>query len=205
MPITLLRNSGLLAAAVVAAGFLAASPTARAESVSFRLPDLAVFTIAAEAGHVRARAMPRSDASSSRGEAVAVDRRLAAELLRAAQLVAVAGRGFSEGGRTFVVLGAAIPSVAKPGSGYCGAGAEDDLLVVEYKARPRRLERRDRVQVQSCLRSMALQSDQGSDLRVVLRGVDDPAKFSLTWLEHPTYDPATKTLIVDNGKFVVLP
>ena len=149
--------------------------------------------------------MPRPAPSPSRGEAVAVDRRLAKALRGASQLVAVAGRGFVEAGRTFVVLGVAVPSVATQGGGYCGAGTEDDLLLIEWKTRPARLELRDRFQVQSCLKSMELQSDQGSELRVVLSGIDDPGTATLTWLQHPRYGPATKTVTAPAGKFVVLP
>lgn len=200
-----MRSSRVVATALAAVAILAASASARAEPASFRLPDVGAISITADGGHVRSHLMPRPEASPSRGEAVAVDRRLAIALHRASQLVAVAGRGFVEAGRTFVVLGAAIPSVAKPGLGYCGAGTEDYLLLIEWKTRPRRLELRDRVQVQSCLQSMALQSDQGSELRVVLRGIDDPGKATLTWLQHPRYGPATKTVMAPAGKFVVLP
>ena len=103
------------------------------------------------------------------------------------------------------MLGAAIPSVERQGGGYCGAGTEDYLLLIEWQPRPRKLVLRDRIQVQSCLRSMALQSDQGSELRVVLRGVDDPEKVELTWLQHPHDGPATKTLTAAKGSFVLSP
>ena len=43
----------------------------------------------------------------------------------------VAGHGFSEGGRMFLVLTVAIPSVARQGGGYCGVGTEDYLLLIE--------------------------------------------------------------------------
>ena len=205
MPTTSMPSSLRLKVALVAVAILVAPAASRAESASFRLPELGAIAIAAEGGHVRARRVPRPPAlPSSRGESVAVDRRLTSELRRAAQLMAVAGRGFTEHGRTFLLLGVAIPSVAKQGLGFCGAGTEDYLLLVEWMAGTRKLELRDRVQVQSCLKPMVLQSDQGTDLRVVLGGIDDPANFRLTWLEHPAYGPGTKTLAVDNGKFVVL-
>lgn len=200
-----MRSSRVVASALAAVAILAASSSALAEPASFRLPDVGAIAITVDGGHVRAHLMPRPRTSPSRREGVAVDRRLAIALHRASQLVAVAGRGFVEAGRTFVVLGAAIPSVAKPGLGYCGAGTEDYLLLIEWKTRPRRLELRDRVQVQSCLQSMALESDQGSELPVVLRGIDDPGKATLTWLQHPRYGPATKTVTAPAGKFVVLP
>ena len=200
-----MRRGPLLTSALAAVAILAATASARAEPASFRLPDLGTVTIAVDGGPVRARFMPRPAPSPSRGEAVAVDRRLAKALRGASQLVAVAGRGFVEAGRTFVVLGVAVPSVATQGGSYCGAGTEDDLLLIEWKTRPARLELRDRFQVQSCLKSMELQSDQGSELRVVLSGIDDPGTATLTWLQHPRYGPATKTVTAPAGKFVVLP
>ena len=192
---------------ILAALAILASPSGvQAGSVSFRMPDGGAIAIANTSGHLRGSlARAAKVAPPARAEAIAFDRALESELLRAEQWVAVAGRGFAEGSRTFVVLGAAIPSVAKPGLGYCGAGTEDYLLLIEWKTRPRRLELRDRVQVQSCLQSMALQSDQGSELRVVLRGIDDPGKATLTWLQHPRYGPATKTVTAKAGKLVVLP
>lgn len=175
-------------------------------SASFRLPDGAAIGIETSAGHVRGRLVrPTHVPAPGRDEVVTFDRPLASALRRAEQLVAVAGRGFADGGRTFVVLGVAIPSVDARGSGYCGAGSEDHLLLLEWKARLRKLELRDRVQVQSCLQPMALQADQGSELRTVLRGIDDPKRATLTWLEHPRYGPTTKTVTATAGKFVVSP
>lgn len=200
-----MRSRQLLAFAFAAVAVMAASVAARAESAVFSSPDLGALDIATDGGRVSARVAPKSQAAPSQSENVPIDRRLTNDLHRASDLVAVAGHGFSEGGRTFFVLGAAFPSVERQGGGYCGAGTEDYLLLVELKSRPRALELRDRIQVQSCLQSMALQSDQGSELRVVLRGVDDPEKIVLTWLQHPHFGPATKTLTSATGKFVVSP
>ena len=122
---------------------------------------------------------------------------------RATEFVVVAGRGFSEGGRTFFVLGIATPSLKSAGGGFCCAGTEDALLLVEWKSGPQRLELRDSFEAQSCLHAMTLGSDQGSDLRVVLRGVDDPKNLVLDWLQHPRYGSGRKTLTVSSGALVL--
>ena len=108
-------------------------------------------------------------------------------------------------GRTYAVIGVAVPSVARQGGGFCGSGTEDYLLLLEVKERLRRLELRDRLQVQSCLQSMVLRSDMGSELTHALRDVDDPTAISLAWLQHPRFGAATKTLRIDAGKFVLSP
>lgn len=177
----------------------------RANTVSARLPDKSSMVIVASGHGVRASIEQDGAAAPRPGRAVGVDRRITAAMRQATQIIAVAGRGFSQDGRDFVVLGVAIPSVAKQGSSYCGAGSEDYVLLIEWHPRSRTLKLRDRLRVQSCLQSMELQSDQGSDLRVVLRGVADPARVDLTWLQHPRYGPATKTLTIGAGKFILSP
>jgi hypothetical protein len=56
--------------------------------------------------------------------------------------------------------------------------------------------------VQSCLKSMTLQSDQGSDLSVVTQGISQPEPLRLSWLTHPEFEAQTKTFVVVDGKWV---
>lgn len=175
-----------------------------AASLTVQLPEAGSLSITTQAG--KAHVSSALGASTAGARAVLLDGPLARELARASEVVSVGGdRGVLQGGRTFLVLGVAIPSVAKPGDGFCGAGTEDFLLLVEWKARPSKLELRDRLRVQSCIQSMELQSEQGSDLRTVLRSAGDPANFTLTWLQHSRYGPSTKTVTLFNGKFAVAP
>ena len=176
---------------------------AQAEAVVVRLPNGVSISLGTGGGP--ARALPNASAPGSHGGKVSVDPVVARHLQAATEVVAVAGRAFSQAERTFLVLGVARSSVARPGTGYCGAGTEDELVLFEWRPSPGRLELRDRLPIQSCLKSMELQSDRGTALRVVLGGIDEPARFTLTWLQHPQYGPATRTVTVDQGKFVLSP
>jgi len=62
---------------------------------------------------------------------------------------------------------------------------------------------RDKLQIQSCLKSFALSGDQGADLNVVLGSIADPSEFQLTWLMHPKYGDVTKTVRVRDAKLLI--
>ena len=203
MPITSMLNSKCvlsMPAAFVLSGICVA---ANAQQLTVRLPDARSLSIAAEAGKVHASTAPRAPATGS--QTVSLGGPLARELARSSEVIAVGNEAILQNGRTFLVLGVAIPFIGKSGGGYCGAGTEDFLLLVELNARASRLELRDRLQVQSCVQSMELQSDRGNDLHTALRSAKDPANFTLTWLRHPRYGPSTKTVSPVAGKFAVGP
>lgn len=201
------QSSRLVVSALVAlvalalAGFCEASS---ADPLNVALPEAGSLSIAAGSGSVRAWISVEPGPSATTGQRVNIDTRLTRELRLASEVVSVGVKAFSQDGYTFLVLGVSTPSVVSPGSGYCGAGTEDVLLLVEWKTRPPRLVLRDRIQVQSCLQSMELRSDQGNELSKVLH-VENPAQFTLDWLLHPRYGSATKTLSVASGKFALSP
>ncbi len=198
-------NSRLLGCTFAAIALSLAAFCIRAEPAIATLPDIGRISLAVEGNRVKARVAHDSVGSPARSHVVSLDKPLQTRLRRATELVVLAGRGFTDDGRTFFILGVATPSVQTPGAGFCGAGTEDFLLLIEWKDKPRRLELRDPLQVQSCLQSMVLASDQGSDLLVVLHGVDDPAKVVLSWLQHLRYGAVTRTLTVSRGAFVLAP
>lgn len=131
---------------------------------------------------------------------------LAASLQRAVvgvtKLVVVGGGDFQQDGRRYLTLGVAVPSKQTNGTGFCGAGTEDKLLLVEL-GKAHRLYLRDELEIQSCLKSFSLSSDQGTDLNVVLGSIADPREFQLTWLMHPKYGDATKTIRVRDAKLLI--
>lgn len=188
-------------AALALVGFCEASS---ADPLKVALPEAGSLSIAAGSGPVRAWVSVGPGPSATTGQRVNVNARLTRELRSASEVVSVGAKAFSQDGYTYLVLGVSTPSVVSPSSGYCGAGTEDFLLLVEWKTRPPRLELRDRIQVQSCLQSMELRSDQGNELSKVLR-VENPAQFTLDWLLHPRYGSATKTFSVARGKFALSP
>jgi hypothetical protein len=126
-----------------------------------------------------------------------------AALTGASQLLVVGKQGFTSDGRDYIVLAVARPSTSRSGSGYCGAGTEDKLLLLEWARETRTLLLRDSLEIQSCLRSIELASDQGSELVKVLGGIDDPASFRLTWLDHPKYGHSSREVIAKRGRLLV--
>lgn len=130
------------------------------------------------------------------------DTNLRAATRGASQTFVLGARAFDKEGHRYLVLAVARPSVKEQGAGFCGAGSEDHLLLVEWKAVPQKLILRDDMLVQSCLKSMTLQSDQGSDLSVVTQGISQPEPLRLSWLTHPEFEGQTKTFVVVDGKWV---
>ncbi|MGE5450300.1 MAG: hypothetical protein ACM3VZ_00475 [Acidobacteriota bacterium] len=117
-------------------------------------------------------------------------------------LVVVGGGDFQQDGRRYFICGVPVPSKQSNGAGFCDAGTEDKLLLVEL-GKAHRLYLRDEFEIQSCLKSIALSSDQGADLHVVLGVIGNPSEFQLTWLMHPKYGDATKTVRVRVGKLQI--
>lgn len=142
------------------------------------------------------------DSCAGKAHAVVLAASLQRAVVGATNLVVVGGGDFQQGGRRYLLLGVAVPSNQANGAGFCGAGTEDKLLLAELGS-AHRLYLRDELQIQSCLKSFALSGDQGADLKVVLGSIADPSEFQLTWLMHPKYGDATKTVHVRGAKLLI--
>lgn len=142
------------------------------------------------------------DTCAGKAHAVALAASLQRAVVGATNLVVVGGGDFQQGGRRYLLLGVAVPSNQANGAGFCGAGTEDKLLLAELGT-AHRLYLRDKLQIQSCLKSFALSGDQGADLNVVLGSIADPSEFQLTWLMHPKYGDVTKTVRVRDAKLLI--
>lgn len=132
---------------------------------------------------------------------VTADVPLKKALTGATDVFVVGQRGFAHDGLDYLILAVAKPSTPRRGFGYCGAGTEDKLLLVQWQRDRQMLQLRDVLEVQSCLKTFELASDQGTDLKKALRGITDPTDLKLTWLNHPTYGNAPKSITVKNNKF----
>lgn len=142
------------------------------------------------------------DICSGRAHTVALAASLQRAVAGATNLIVVGDGEFQQDGRRYLMLGVAVPSKQANGVGFCGAGTEDKLLLVEL-GKSHRLYLRDGLEIQSCLKSFALSSDQGTDLHVVLGSIADPSEFQLTWLMHPKYGDVSKTVHVRGGKLFI--
>jgi hypothetical protein len=94
---------------------------------------------------------------------------------------------------SFVVLLARLPSTAKRGTGFCGAGYEDHLVLLSYD---QRYSLQDDFLLQSCLQSIAVDTDGE------LLNVDEHKQtIGFRWLGKPDQDE--HYLLIAGGKFLL--
>ena len=172
-------------------------------ATKIQLPHDTVLTLEVRGNALRATVTKAASERASVKSTVAIDSAIRNAVRDASELVGIGARAFPDGDRSYFVLAVATPSAKRSGTGFCGAGTEDKLMLIEWRGKTRKLVMRDQLEIQSCLKSIALQSDQGSDLPTLLGKVDDPAHIHLTWLEHPKYHQTMKTVTSQDGKFVV--
>lgn len=101
------------------------------------------------------------------------------------------------GAGNYLVLLARLPSKSPQSTGYCGAGYEDHLVLLEHS--DQKIVLRDDFLLQSCLKSISLDSDGNDD---VLKAISvKPAQHAIEfrWLTNP--DDQDHTLTISNGKF----
>lgn len=104
----------------------------------------------------------------------------------------------SDGGN-YLVLIARAPSKSPQGSGYCGAGYEDHVILLEY--RNLNIVRRDDFLLQSCLSSIALDTDDADDIMKAL--FIDPRNYSRRFRWITDSNNQNHTLSIANGKFLL--
>lgn len=162
------------------------------------LPDGSSLSLALSKGVVHATV-----ATTPKPHSATLDAALRRALAGATDLFVVGQRGFEHGGHDYLIFATSRPSVPQGGSGYCGAGTEDKLLLAEWQRSQRVLRLRDALEIQSCLKTFELASDQGNELTKVLGDVADPTHLKLTWLNHPEYGSTPRSLVIKNGEFQV--
>ncbi len=123
----------------------------------------------------------------------------------AAREVKGIGNGFSDGGRVFYVLATSTDSKTEEslGAGYCGAGAEQFLWLLELSARRDVLKLADSLLVQSCLKSLALVGDSELKLQEWSATISDPRSFTLQWLDHPDFGGDRRHVLVRGGRLLI--
>ncbi|SCX72058.1 hypothetical protein [Variovorax sp. EL159] len=118
--------------------------------------------------------------------------------------VFVAGAAtFQQDGHTYFYLVTQEPSRENRGAGYCGAGTEDILRLIEIAKPPLHLIERDKLLLQSCLESIELDDASGASLRTQLEGRTDPQHLMLTWSAHPKFGSVPKRVTVRDGRLAL--
>lgn len=137
-------------------------------------------------------------AKNTDGKIVNVDSSIAKHLVKSYDFRLLTQKG----ARTvpfFIVL---VREPSRPeamGRGYCGAGDEDYLLLVE--PHNRKLFLRDILLLQSCLKDLVIYRDNGEDDPIELLIPHEDGSFSFTW-ETDAPDQ-TRHLAVRDGRFFV--
>lgn len=198
-----MRNRAAALWAVAALVICIPSAFGHLSAAKIQLPHDAVLTLEVRGNTLRATVTKAASEGASVKSTVAIDSAIRSAVRGASELVGIGARAFPDGDRSYFVLAVATPSVERAGTGFCGAGTEDKLILIEWRGKGQKLVMRDQLEIQSCLKSIALQSDQGSDLLTLLGKVDDPAHIRLTWLDHPKYHQTPKTVTSQDDRFVV--
>jgi hypothetical protein len=95
---------------------------------------------------------------------------------------------------SYVVLLARVPSTTRRGTGYCGAGYEDHLVLLSYN---QRYTFRDDFLLQSCLQSIMIDTDDDELVHVDRR----KHTIGFRWLTKPDQDE--HYLLIAGGKFLL--
>lgn len=194
MPMSLLMSRAL--------GVIGAllSPCVWASQVSLELllPEGARLSLSIGDSQVEARLKNRTSSRAS------IDRPLRVLLLQADEVIPLSSVGFQMDSEIGFTLIARLPSRSSNPDGFCGAGHEDYLLLIGV--RDKRLSLLDKHLIQSCLKSISLQSDQGDDPRAAIIPLPYPnvAAFETVTAVDPVATPQCvqiqqRTLVMGSG------
>lgn len=142
-------------------------------------------------------------AAKQKPQRLHTDTSLKKVLRDASHVSVVGGKCFSQQGVRYIMLAIETPSTSNHGSGFCGAGSEDRLMLLKWGENADDVRFSDELKVQSCLDSYELVSVQGTGLKDAINLITDPAAFSLKWLSHPQYGSVDKKVTIQGGKFKV--
>ncbi|WP_266159915.1 hypothetical protein [Dyella silvatica] len=96
-----------------------------------------------------------------------------------------------------------VPSVPEAaGQGYCGAGHEDYMLLVEKQDRSLRL--LDRLLIQSCLKNINLASDQSDNPRLAVKAGVAPVIASFDLMSADDVPAKTKQVVLKDRKLLLI-
>jgi hypothetical protein len=122
-------------------------------------------------------------------------------LVAADDVVQLNGVVYADAGQRIFFLVARLPSKTNNTMGYCGAGHEDYLLLIELH--PTQLVLDDKLLVQSCLTSLDFLSDKGDDVKFALKTSSTKPEIRTKWMNHPTFDSEEKSIVAQDGRLVI--
>ena len=133
-----------------------------------------------------------------------VDKNLKKSLLTAAIAYSIGNQALEIEGQTYFLIVTQKMSRELQGKGFCGAGTEDVLRLVQLDKKHKRLVQTDELLIQSCLNNIEIYNDNGQPLRALLTTSADLANpITLRWLSHPKFGDEYRTISIESGKLVV--
>jgi hypothetical protein len=192
------RSTHMVRMALLARSLLASLMLANAYGATGASSNEATFSF------TRANAGPAMLTVSMAGRTYPVLLAPAAQkaFVAAEDVFAVRKLSFLFGGRTYFILAAKEPSTSRRGMGFCGAGYETRILLLEWRGPAKPLQLRDRLLIDSCLQGMDLDTG-GGDLVSTLSRMSSAAGLELKWLSHPKYGDVPVRVTVNNSRFWV--
>ena len=148
-----MRNRAAWLWAVAALVICVPSAFGQLSAAKIHLPHDAVLTLEVRVNTLHATVTKAASEGASVKSTVAIDSAIRSAVRGASELVGIGARAFPDGDRSYFVLAVAMPSVERPGTGFCGAGTEDKLILIEWRGKARKLVMRDQLEIQSCLKS----------------------------------------------------
>ena len=201
MQTTLTRIEALIrtaACSLAALAFAVAGSSAGAASASASVP----FDETTRLVLVKRGAVVSAQLAGRTTKVMGMDPALRSAIAGADEYFVVGRKPVHDGERVFVLIVTVTPSRAGRPTGFCGAGTEDALRLIEVDGRHRRLTQVSSMLLQSCTKNFALGDDTGTTLRSRLEDATDPGHIALTWLDHPVLGSGPRTIVIQGQSLV---
>lgn len=186
----MIRRFVLIVGVLVAISAIAASGS---ELLQLSLPDTRTISIE----HVDSKLVAREIRKKT--PSISFDAEAQSYLASAESATHIFPTAISKTSPPLFVVVIRKPSTKRRGMGFCGAGLEDYLLLLEVGSN--RIVLKDQLLLQSCLQSIALASDSGDDPIKALQ--TNPATQEI--LFQTLGQEERKKVTVENGKFQLIP
>jgi hypothetical protein len=183
---SIIRRFVLIVGVSVAISAIAASGS---ELLQFSLPDTRTISI----GHVGSKLVAREIRQKT--PPISFDAQVQSHLANAESATHIFPTAISKTSPPLFVVVIRKPSTVRRGMGFCGAGLEDYLLLLEVGNN--KIVLKDELLLQSCLKSIALASDSGDDPIKALQA--NPATQEIFF--QTLGQEAGEKVTVESGKF----
>ena len=166
--------------------------------------DVKVSEQASLALQISSKAATGQIVENNKSSNLAIDKNLKKSLLTAASAYSIGNQVIEIESQTYFLIVTQKMSRKLQGAGFCGAGTEDVLRLVQLEKKHKRLVQTDELLIESCLNNIEIYNDNGQPLRTLLRTTSNLTNpITLKWLSHPKFGDEYRTISIERGKLVV--